>query len=77
MTQTITIQHLSADSIDRIVNHLPDHIKVALIEKATELECSLEATIEMAISSFLDEESLSFEDCLLSKRLEDVGSNHH
>ena len=73
MTQTIAIQHLSADSIDRIVNHLPDYIKVALIEKATELECSLEATIEMAISSFLDEESLSFEDCLLSKRLKDVG----
>ena len=73
MTQTITIQHLSADSIDRIVNHLPDYIKVALMEKSTELGCPLEATIEMAISSFLDEESLSFEDCLLSKRLKDVG----
>ena len=35
------------------------------------------ATIEMAISSFLDEESLSFEDCLLAKRLEGSGSNHH
>ena len=54
MTQTIAVQHLSADLIDRIVNHLPDYIKVALMEKSTELECSLEATIEMAISSFLD-----------------------
>jgi hypothetical protein len=49
---------------------------VALMEKSTELECSLEATIEMAISSFLDEESLSFEDCLLAKRLKDSGANH-
>jgi hypothetical protein len=76
MNQTIAIQHLSPESIDRIVNSLPDYIKVALIEKSTELECPLEATIEMAISSFLDEESLSFEDCLLAKRLKDSGANH-
>ena len=76
--------HLPPESIDsrfetlceRIVNSLPDYIKVALIEKSTELGCSLEATIEMAISSFLDEESLSFEDCLLAKRLKDSGANH-
>jgi hypothetical protein len=48
---------------------LPDYIKAALLEKSTELECSLEATIEMAIASFLDEEAFSFEDCLLAKRL--------
>jgi hypothetical protein len=88
----LTPQHLSPESIDsrfvrgasrsektlreRIVNSLPDYIKVALIEKSTELECPLEATIEMAISSFLDEESLSFEDCLLAKRLKDSGVNH-
>jgi hypothetical protein len=77
MTQTIAIQHLSPESINRLVNYLPDYIKLALMEKSSELECSLEATIEMAISSFLDEESLSFEDCLLAKRLKDSGSNHH
>jgi hypothetical protein len=71
-----TPKHLSPESIDRIVDHLPDYIKVALMEKSTELECPLEATIEMAISSFLDEESLSFEDCLLAKRLKDSGANH-
>jgi hypothetical protein len=71
-----TPQHLSPESGNRIVNHLPDYIKVALMEKSTELECPLEATIEMAISSFLDEESLSFEDCLLAKRLKDSGANH-
>jgi hypothetical protein len=56
---------------------LPDYIKTALLEKSTELECSLKATIEMAISSFLDEEALSFEDCLLAKRLKDSAPNIH
>jgi hypothetical protein len=69
MTQTLTTQHLSPEAIDQLVNYLPDHIKIALLEKSTELECSLEATIEMAISNFLDEEALSFEDCLLAQRL--------
>lgn len=71
MTQTITTQHLSPEAIHQLVSHLPNYIKAALLAKSTELECSLEATIEMAISSFLDEESLSFEDCLLAKRLKD------
>ncbi|NEP09713.1 MAG: hypothetical protein F6K14_05710 [Symploca sp. SIO2C1] len=69
MTQTFTNQHLSPEAINQLVNYLPDYIKVALLEKSTELECSLEATIEMAISNFLDEEALSFEDCLLAQRL--------
>jgi len=69
MTQTFTNQHLSPEAIDQLVNYLPDYIKVALLEKSTECECSLEATIEMAIANFLDEEALSFEDCLLAKRL--------
>jgi hypothetical protein len=71
MTQTITTQHLSPEAIHQLVNYLPDYIKVALLEKSNQLECSLESTIEMAISSFLDEESFSFEDCLLAKRMKD------
>jgi hypothetical protein len=69
MTPTLTTQHLSPEAINQLVNHLPDYIKAALLKKSVELECSLEATIEMAISSFLDEEAFSFEDCLLSQRL--------
>ncbi|MBW4549584.1 MAG: hypothetical protein KME35_00425 [Aphanocapsa sp. GSE-SYN-MK-11-07L] len=69
MTQTFTPQHLSPDSINQLVNYLPDYIKAALLEKSNELEYSLEATIEMAISNFLDTEALSFEDCLLAQRL--------
>ncbi|NER90435.1 MULTISPECIES: hypothetical protein [unclassified Moorena] len=55
MNQTFTTQHLSPEAIAQLVKYLPDYIKVALNEKSSELECSLEATIEMAISNFLDE----------------------
>ncbi|MBD2184718.1 hypothetical protein, partial [Aerosakkonema funiforme] len=55
--------------IHSLMPYLPDYVKVALKEKADRLECSLEAAIEMAIASFLDSEAFSFEDCLLSQRL--------
>lgn len=67
MTQTLATQHLSPEAINQLVNYLPDYVKAALLKKSTELECSLEATIEMAISSFLGEEAFSFEDCLLAR----------
>lgn len=72
MTQTLTTEHLSPEAISTLVAHLPDYVKTALLEKASELDCSLEATIEMAIASFLDEEAFSFEDCLLAQRLKDL-----
>ena len=71
MTKTITTKHLSPEAIHQLVEYLPNYIKAALLEKSTQLECSLESAIEMAISSFLDEESFSFEDCLLAKRLKE------
>ena len=70
MMQTLTTQHLSLEAIQTLVNHLPDYVKVALLEKAAELDCPIEAAIEMAIASFLDDEAFSFEDCLLSRRIE-------
>ena len=74
MTYTLITQHLSPEAIEQLVKYLPDYVKAALLEKSAELECSLEATIEMAIASFLDEEAFSFEDCLLAKRLKSSGS---
>jgi hypothetical protein len=71
MTQTLNIQHLPPEAVRSLMTHLPDYVKVALMEKATQLECSLEAAIEMAIASFLDPEAFSFEDCLLSQRLQE------
>ncbi|MCC3414574.1 MAG: hypothetical protein JGK24_17515 [Microcoleus sp. PH2017_29_MFU_D_A] len=71
MNHTLNIQHLPPSAIHSLMTHLPDYVKVALMEKATQLECSLEAAIEMAIASFLDSEAFSFEDCLLSQRLQE------
>ena len=74
MNSTLTIQHLPPEAIHQLFGYLPDYVKIALQEKATELECSMEATIELAIASFLDDEAFSFEDCLLAKRLAEIAS---
>ncbi|MFB2895091.1 hypothetical protein ACE1CI_19465 [Aerosakkonemataceae cyanobacterium BLCC-F50] len=71
MTKTLNIQHLPPEAIHSLMPYLPDYVKIALMEKANQLECPLEAAIEMAIASFLDEEAFSFEDCLLSQRLKE------
>ena len=70
-SSTLTIQHLPPEAIHQLLSYLPVFVKTALQEKSIELGCPLEATIEMAIASFLDAEAFSFEDCLLSKRLTD------
>ena len=72
MNQTLTIQHLPPEAVQRLLEYAPDYVKTALSEKAAELECSLEAVVEMALASFLDGEAFSFEDCLLAKRLQEV-----
>jgi hypothetical protein len=71
MTQALAIQHLPPESIDKLWNYLPNHVQIALREKAIDLDCPLEAVLEMAIASFLDAEAFSFEDCLLAQRLKD------
>jgi hypothetical protein len=68
MAQTSTRKGLTPEAIAVLVDHLPDHVKLALEERSIELECRIEAAIEMAIANFLDDEAFSFEDCLLAKR---------
>jgi hypothetical protein len=70
MTQPSTSRRLTPEAIAVLVDHLPDYVKSALEERSIELECPIEAAIEMAIASFLDEEAFSFEDCLLARRLD-------
>jgi hypothetical protein len=45
------------------LERLPERIRDALIERASEIEYPVEAVIEMAIASFLDTEALGFADC--------------
>jgi hypothetical protein len=60
--QTIT-EHLSAETAQSFFNNLPDKIKLGLQTYAAEIDYPLEAVIEMAIASFLDEDSMSFVGC--------------
>ncbi len=54
---------LSPTDAEVILERLPERIRVALIERALEIEYPIEAVIEMAIASFLDSEALGFADC--------------
>jgi hypothetical protein len=71
MTQSLTIQHLPPEAIRKLQDYLPEYVKAALLEKADNLDCPLEAVVEMAIASFLDNEAFSFEDCLLAQLMKD------
>jgi hypothetical protein len=62
MAKTINTKHVTdalitlcaGGAIDLIAYNLPDYIKAALPEKFVELECFLEAVIEIATTSLPD-----------------------
>jgi hypothetical protein len=56
-------KQLTPADAEVILERLPERIRVALIERAAEIEYPIEAVVEMAIASFLDSESLGFADC--------------
>lgn len=57
------LERLSSVEADLILGCLPERIRAALVARANEIEYPIEAVIEMAIASFLDDESISFVDC--------------
>ena len=61
--QAELVEKISSTDAKRILNCLPERIRLAMIDRATEIEYPVEAVIEMAIASFLDTEALSFADC--------------
>jgi hypothetical protein len=64
-------ERLSAESAQRILAELPAWVVTAIAHRATEIEYPVEAVVEMAIASFLDDEAIGFSDCLLGQRLQD------
>lgn len=64
------LEHLSAEAAHQLLDSVPSYVKEAFHERANEIQYPIEAVVEMALASFLDDESLSFEDCLLAKRLD-------
>ncbi|NEQ44652.1 MAG: hypothetical protein F6K00_14240 [Leptolyngbya sp. SIOISBB] len=56
-------EQLSPNDAEVILGRLPERIRMALMERAAEIEYPIEAVVEMAIASFLDSEALGFADC--------------
>ena len=61
--QTKLLEQLSAADAAIILERLPERIRVAMLNRAAEIEYPIEAIVEMAIASFLDTEALGFVDC--------------
>ena len=61
--QTKLLEQLSTADAEIILARLPERIRAAMIDRASEIEYPIEAVIEMAIASFLDTEALGFVDC--------------
>jgi hypothetical protein len=56
-------EQLSPSDAQAILDRLPERIRTALLDRATEIEYPIERVVEMAIASFLDDEALGFADC--------------
>ncbi len=61
--QTQLHEQLSLSDAEVILLRLPERIRIALVDRAAEIEYPIEAVVEMAIASFLDTEALGFVDC--------------
>jgi hypothetical protein len=57
------LEQLSTPDAQAILDRLPERIRKALLDRATEIEYPIERVVEMAIASFLDGEALGFADC--------------
>ena len=61
--QVEVLERISSKDADVILKLLPEKIRAAIIARSKEIDYPIEATLEMAIASFLDTEAISFSDC--------------
>jgi hypothetical protein len=55
--------NLSASAATTLLEALPEKIQSAIEAYALAMEYPIEAVVEMAIASFLDEDAVNFQDC--------------
>jgi hypothetical protein len=55
--------NLSASAATTLLEVLPENIRSAIEAYAEAMEYPIEAVVEMAIASFLDEDAVNFQDC--------------
>lgn len=58
-----TTEHLTPEAAQALMETLPEKIRLGLMTCASQLGYPVEAAIEMAIASYLDEDSVSFVGC--------------
>lgn len=58
-----TQEQLSPVAAKVILEHLPERIRNAFVAHAADIDYPVEAVVEMALASFLDNEALGFADC--------------
>ena len=56
-------EHLSHDVALMLLAVLPDHVRNAYLNHAQAIDYSIELVLEMALSDFLDPDSITFTDC--------------
>lgn len=61
--QVEMLERISSKDAEVILKLLPERIRAAIIARSKEIDYPIEATLEMAIASFLDTEAISFADC--------------
>jgi hypothetical protein len=61
--QVEVLERISSKDAEVILKFLPERIRTAIIARSKEIDYPIEATLEMAIASFLDTEAISFADC--------------
>jgi hypothetical protein len=61
--QVELLEQISSKDAEVILKFLPERIRAAIIARSKEIDYPIEATLEMAIASFLDTEAISFADC--------------
>jgi flagellar motor switch protein FliG len=61
--QSTTFEQLTPAAAQKILEQLPERIRLALINRAAEIEYPVEALVEMAIAGYLDSEAIGFADC--------------
>ncbi len=61
--QVEVLERISSKDADIILKFLPERIRAAIIARSKKIDYPIEATLEIAIASFLDTEAISFADC--------------
>ncbi|WP_068815716.1 hypothetical protein [Phormidesmis priestleyi] len=62
-THNQSYEQLSSADGQAILERLPERIRNAILDRATEISYPVEAIVEMAIADYIDSHTIDFADC--------------